>query len=120
VLTIKTDGIFFSNSRPQTVVFQEGEGGGDVRLPRPPFIPTFVEGDLLDEETRELSVISTLSLIGSGCDPVQLKFNICDEEDDVEGSAAFIDEVQFDFINTGGAVCPPPDLSILERSGPRE
>jgi hypothetical protein len=122
VLTIKTDGIFFSNSRPQTVVLEEvEEGGADVRLPRPPLIPTFVETDFafFDVETRELSVISTLSLASSGCDPVRLKFQICDEEDAEFNSAAFIDEVQFDFINNG-AQCPPPDLSILEHPGPRE
>jgi hypothetical protein len=122
VLTIKTDGIFFPNSLPRTVVFEEAqEGGGDVRLPRPPLIPTFVETDffVFDSETRELSVRSALSLSGSGCDPVRIKFNICDWGDDQVASAAFIDEVQFDFINNG-AQCPPPDLSILEHPGPRE
>jgi hypothetical protein len=122
VLTIKTDGIFFPGSRPRTVVFEEvEEGGGDVRLPRPPTIPFFAFVDLFfNQETRELSVRSTLAL--RGCDPVRLKFDICDALDTIVDSAAFIDEVEFDF-TPRGEQCPPADASSMgveEFPAPRE
>jgi hypothetical protein len=121
VLTIKTDGIFFPGSRPRTVVFEEvEEGGEDVRLPRPPTIPFFAEGVFFGQETRELSVRSTLAL--TGCDPVRLKFDICDALDTIVDSAAFIDEVEFDFAPRGEQ-CPPADASSMgveEFPAPRE
>jgi hypothetical protein len=109
ILTIKTDGIFFSDSRPRTVVEEERAGGNLFPLPRPPSIPTFLGGDLFGQETRELVVVSSLSLAGSGCDPVQLKFSICDWSDTVVSSAAFIDDVEFDFTSEGQQCPPPPD-----------
>jgi hypothetical protein len=80
-------------------------------------IPTFVDSPVFpfDVETRELSVISTLSPIGSSCDPVQLKFNICNDRSTEGVSAAFIDEVQFDFTNRGGTVASEPSTSRSSR-----
>ena len=65
----------------------------------PPQIPPFEEDDLYDFETPRLPVRSEIKL--KGCEPVQIKFQICDWGDDAVDSAAFIDAVKISFEEDG-------------------
>jgi hypothetical protein len=91
LLTIKTDGIFWTKGDPTNTEVK--------KLRHPPQIPPFEPGDLFEFETRTLSVESKIKL--KGCEPVQIKFQICDWEDAAVDSAAFIDEVKFSFKKDG-------------------
>jgi hypothetical protein len=68
LLTIKTDGIFWTKGDPTNTEVK--------RLRSPPQIPAFQPGDVFTSETPTFSVRSELKL--KGCEPVQIKFQICD------------------------------------------
>jgi hypothetical protein len=91
LLTIKTDGIFWTKGDPTNTEVK--------KLRHPPQIPPFKEGDLFASETRILSVESKIKL--KGCEPVQIKFQICDWADTIVDSAAFLDEVKISFKEDG-------------------
>jgi hypothetical protein len=91
LLTIKTDGIFWTKGDPTNTEVK--------KLRHPPQIPPFKEGDLFRFETPTLSVSSKIKL--KGCEPVQIKFQICDWGDTVFDSAAFLDAVKISFKEDG-------------------
>jgi hypothetical protein len=91
LLTIKTDGIFWTKGDPTNTEVK--------KLRHPPQIPPFKPGDLYASETPTLSVRSELKL--KGCEPVVIKFQICDWSDQVVDSAAFLDEVKIKFKEDG-------------------
>jgi hypothetical protein len=91
LLTIKTDGIFWTKGDPTNTEVK--------KLRHPPQIPPFKEGDLFASETPTLSVESKIKL--KGCEPVQIKFQICDWSDTVVDSAAFLDAVKINFKEDG-------------------
>ena len=116
LLTIKTDGIFWTGKDPtNTKVFG---------LRSPPKIPPFKPGNLFASETKTLSVQSEIKL--KDCEPVSIKFQICDWFDTVVDSAAFLDAVRISFKDddhkgSGGKQCPAPIINpILESPPPRE
>jgi hypothetical protein len=91
LLTIKTDGIFWTKGDPTNT---------DVKKLRPPpQIPPFKPGEVFESETRTLSVDSKIKL--KGCEPVQIKFQICDWFDALFDSAAFLDDVKISFKEDG-------------------
>jgi hypothetical protein len=91
LLTIKTDGIFWTKGDPTNTEVK--------KLRKPPQIPPFKPGDLFDFETRTLSVESKIKL--KGCEPVVIKFQICDWFDAEVDSAAFLDAVKISFKEDG-------------------
>jgi hypothetical protein len=91
LLTIKTDGIFWTKGDPTNTEVK--------KLRHPPQIPPFKPGDLFASETPTLSVRSEIKL--KGCEPVQIKFQICDWGDTIVDSAAYLDEVKFKFKEDG-------------------
>jgi hypothetical protein len=116
LLTIKTDGIFWTGKDPtNTKVFG---------LRSPPKIPPFKPGNLFASETRTLSVQSEIKL--KDCEPVSIKFQICDWFDTVVDSAAFLDAVRFSFRDDdhgkkGGDECANPFANPFpEFPAPRE
>jgi hypothetical protein len=94
LLTIKTDGIFWTKGDPTNTEVK--------KLRHPPQIPPFKPGDLFASETPTLSVRSEIKL--KGCEPVQIKFQICDWGDTAVDSAAFLDAVKISF-KEGGDHC---------------
>jgi hypothetical protein len=116
LLTIKTDGVFWTRGDPtQTRV----RGAGAL----PPRIPPFKPGDVFGSETPNLTVRSEIKL--KGCEPVRIKFQICDWADTVVDSAAFLDTVKISF-KKGGKQCTDasinPDImeDVEEFPAPRE
>ena len=99
LLTIKTDGIFWTKGSPTNTRVRDGKTGKDLKAP--PQIPPF-EAGAFEFETPPLSSHSTVKL--RGCEPVHIKFQICDWFDTVVDSAAYIDDVRFDF-KRGGDKC---------------
>ena len=91
LLTIKTDGIFWTEDDPTDTEVKQ--------LRSPPQLPPFEPGDLYTSETPRLSVRSEIDL--KGCEPVGIKFQICDWFDTVVGSAAFVDAVKISFEEHG-------------------
>ena len=91
LLTIKTDGIFWTEDDPTDTEVKQ--------LRSPPQIPPFEPGDLFGSETPTLSVRSEIEL--KGCEPVQIKFQICDWGDTIVDSAAFLDAVKISFEEDG-------------------
>lgn len=91
LLTIKTDGIFWTEDDPTDTEVKQ--------LRSPPQIPPFEPGDLFGSETPTLSVRSEIEL--KGCEPVQIKFQICDWGDTIVDSAAFLDAVKISFKENG-------------------
>jgi hypothetical protein len=91
LLTIKTDGIFWTKGDPTNTEVK--------KLRNPPQIPPFKPGDVFLSETPTLSVSSKIKL--KGCEPVQIKFQICDHRDTAFDSAAFLDEVKISFKEDG-------------------
>jgi hypothetical protein len=91
LLTIKTDGIFWTKGDPTNTEVK--------KLRHPPQIPPFEPGDLFESETPTLSVSSKIKL--KGCEPVQIKFQICDWGDAAVDSAAFLDAVKISFKEDG-------------------
>ena len=91
LLTIKTNGIFWTKGDPTNTEVR--------KLGHPPQIPPFEEDDLYDFETPTLPVRSEIKL--KGCEPVSIKFQICDWGDDAVDSAAFIDAVKISFEEDG-------------------
>ncbi len=106
LLTIKADGV---TPGPGTKVQRLDTG---AFLPAPPTIPPSVGEGLYADETPTLLANSTI--IYTGCDPVLIKFTICDSFcEPLSGenfdSAAFLDDVLITPISGGGgAPCPPP------------
>jgi hypothetical protein len=91
LLTIKVDGIFWTKGEATNT---------DVKnLRPPPQTPPFKKGDLFEFETRTLDVSSKIKL--KGCEPVAIKFQICDWFDEIVDSAAFLDEVKVRFEEDG-------------------
>ena len=116
LVTIKTDTTFFTRGDPtQTRV--ENAGG------LPPRIPPFEAGDVFVFETPSLRVRSEIHL--RGCEPVRVKFQICDWGDTIVDSAAFLDRVRISFLD-GGHHCTDtsinPDImdGVEEFPAPRE
>ena len=91
LLTIKTDGIFWTEGDPTNTEVD--------KLRSPPKIPPFEPGDLFNFETPKLQVRSEIKL--KGCEPVQIKFQICDWDDTIVDSAAFLDAVKISFKEDG-------------------
>jgi hypothetical protein len=91
LLTIKTDGIFWTKGDPTETEVD--------KFRSPPKIPPFEPGVLFASETPTLPVRSEIKL--KGCDPVQIKFQICDWGDEIVDSAAFVDAVKFRFEEDG-------------------
>jgi hypothetical protein len=91
LLTIKTDGIFWTKGDPTNTEVKNSR--------HPPQIPPFKPGDVYASETATLSVRSELKL--KGCEPVAIKFQICDWFDTVVDSAAFLDAVKIKFKEDG-------------------
>lgn len=98
LLTIKTDGIFWTKGDPtETSVKNEATG---KKLKGPPQIPPFFSpGSLFGSETPTLSASSKIKL--KGCEPVRIKFEICDWSDQIVDSAAFVDAVTISFKGKG-------------------
>jgi len=95
LLTINTDGIFWSNDgEVETEVVDESTG---EELDAPPQLPPFEFGSsgLFASETPTLDVFTELPL--QGCSPVQIRFQICDWWDSIVDSGAFIDAVFIEF-----------------------
>jgi hypothetical protein len=91
LLTIKTDGIFWTKGDPTNTEVD--------KLRSPPKIPPFEPGAVFASETPTLPVRSEIKL--KGCEPVQIKFQICDWADTIVGSAAFLDAVKISFEEDG-------------------
>jgi hypothetical protein len=106
LLTIKTDGIFWTKADPTNTEVDN--------LRRPPKIPPFKEGALFDFETPTLPVRSEIKL--KGCEPVQIKFQICDYSDAAVDSAVFVDAVKISFKEDGKECAEDMiDPSIMRR-----
>ncbi len=99
LLTIKTDGIFWTKGGPTETTVINGATG--KKLPGPPQIPPFGPGVTFGSETPAFSATSNIKL--KGCDPVRIKFEICDWGDQIVDSAAFVDAVKFSFKKKGKA-----------------
>jgi hypothetical protein len=114
LLTIKTDGIFWTKGDPTNTEVK--------KLRHPPEIPPFEPGDLFLFETPTLAVRSEIEL--KGCEPVQIKFQICDWGDAAFTSAAFLDAVEISFDDDGKQctedMIDPSILQRLERPQSRE
>jgi len=98
LLTIKRDGLFWTKGDPTNTRVRDEAAG--QRFRSPPQLPPFEEGlgDFVSE-TPILSVRSKMRL--KGCEPVRIKFQICDWLDPGVDSAAFLDEVTIDFEERG-------------------
>lgn len=102
LLTIKTDGIFWTRGDPTRTRVRDEAAGQE--LPQPPQIPPFqVVAGLFASETPPLSSRSEIRL--KGCEPVRIKFQICDWFDSIVDSAAYIDDVTISF-HEHGDHCP--------------
>jgi hypothetical protein len=109
LLTIKTDGIFWTEEDPTNTKVHG--------LRPPPQIPPFKPGDVFAFETPTLSVRSEIKL--KGCEPVQIKFQICDWFDTIVDSAAFLDAVKISF-NEDGDECTEDMIDPLMMQGIEE
>lgn len=106
LLTIKTDGIFWTKGDPTgTRVINEATG---TKLQGPPQIPPFGPGAFFGSETPTLSASSEIKL--KGCEPVRIKFEICDWVDQIVDSAAYVDAVTISF-KKKGKECFDDDLN---------
>jgi hypothetical protein len=109
LLTIKTDGIFWTKGNPTgTSVIDEATG---TKLQGPPQIPPFGPGVLFGSETPTLSASSEIKL--KGCEPVRIKFEICDWVDQIVDSAAYVDAVNISF-KEDGKKCPDNQQFSIE------
>ena len=120
LLTITTDGIFWSeDGEVETEVVDEWTGR---ELDSPPQLPPFESGDreLFLVETHTLGVSSEVPL--KGCEPVQVRFQVCDWWDTAIDSGAFIDDVVIEFEKARRAHdCPAIVFeSIAQPPAPRE
>jgi hypothetical protein len=104
LLTIKTDGIFWTEGDPTDTDVQN--------LRPPPQTPPFNPGDVFAFETRTIKVSSEIKL--KGCEPVAIKFQICDWADQIVDSAAFLDDVTISFKEGGGPCTGSTDGSIMD------
>lgn len=123
MVSINTDGL---TPGPRTTVTRMDTNSNLMA----PIIPSFTldEGTYYPYNTPVYNVTTTVGLT-STCNPVQMKFYICNWDDDEVSSAAYIDDVAITFKNfsvgggarfgiAGGTGTPCPEVAVKQAVTP--